>query len=172
MGYPYGALYRVLILTGCRLQELAGARWSEIDGNLLTVPASRFKSDVEHLVPLTPAVTAILDGLPRWATSDFIFSSGGKKPVAGFSKAKEQLDELCGVADFTIHDFRRACRTGLAKLGVIDTVAEMVIGHGAKGITRVYNQHRYLDEMRAALELWAAHVLDLTAPKAVGKRHA
>ena len=30
-------------------------------------------------------------------------------------------------------------------------VTEMVIGHGRKGIQRVYDQHSYEDEMREAL---------------------
>ena len=45
-----------------------------------------------------------------------------------------------------------------------DMVAEMVIGHGRKGIQRVYDQHSYEDEMREALELWAARLRDIVTP--------
>jgi hypothetical protein len=49
-------------------------------------------------------------------------------------------------------------------LRVPDMVAEMVIGHGRKGLQRVYDQHRYVDEMREALELWAARLRDIVTP--------
>jgi hypothetical protein len=47
---------------------------------------------------------------------------------------------------------------------VQDHVAEMVIGHGRKGIARVYDQHRYIPEMREALELWAARLRSIVSP--------
>ena len=40
----------------------------------------------------------------------------------------------------------------------------MVIGHGKRGLDRVYDQHKFLDEMREALELWAGKIRDLTEP--------
>ena len=40
----------------------------------------------------------------------------------------------------------------------------MVIGHGKKGLDRVYDQHKFLNEMREALELWAGKIRDLTEP--------
>jgi integrase len=63
-----------------------------------------------------------------------------------------------GVRAFTPHDLRRTCRTGLAKLGVADTVAERVLNHAVLGMAGVYNKHDYLDEMRLALDKWAAHL--------------
>ena len=65
---------------------------------------------------------------------------------------------------WVIHDIRRTVRTRLASLRVPDMVAEMVIGHGRKGIQRVYDQHSYEDEMREALELWAARLRDIVTP--------
>ena len=60
----YRDVYRLLLLTGQRLNDIAQASWSEIDHNkkTLTVPAARFKSDRDHVVPLTDDVIAILDG--------------------------------------------------------------------------------------------------------------
>jgi hypothetical protein len=56
---------------------------------------------------------------------------------------------------FVIHDLRRTVRTRLSSLRVADAVAEMVIGHGRKGMQRTYDQHTYLPEMREALDGWA-----------------
>ena len=63
-----------------------------------------------------------------------------------------------GVRAFTPHDLRRTCRTGLAKLGVADAVAERILNHAVPGMASVYNKHDYLDEMRLALDSWAGHL--------------
>jgi hypothetical protein len=49
----------------------------------------------------------------------------------------------------------------------------MVIGHSQKGMARVYNQHRYLNEMREALEAWTRllqSILEPPAPNVVALR--
>jgi integrase len=172
MGFPFGDLYRLLLLTGARLDEWAGATWGEVDlgRRLLTIPPERFKSNATHLIPLSGAVCGILDTLPRFQ-GDFIFScTFGARPLGNFAKAKERLDHLMakelGKAPppFVIHDLRRTMRTRLASLRVSDLVAEMVIGHGRKGIQRVYDQHSYEAEMREALELWASRLRSIVEP--------
>ena len=55
-------------------------------------------------------------------------------------------------------------RTRLSSLRVSERVAEMVIGHGKKGLARVYDQHEFADEMREALELWAGRLRSIVSP--------
>ena len=157
MGYPFGPLYRLLMLTGARKSEVAGARWSEFDliKRVWLVPPERFKSNATHLVPLSEQAVTVLKSVPHFAKGDHLFSTTfGEKPVAGFSKAKERLDKLMAerldktLAPWVVHDIRRTVRTRLSSLRVPDMVAEMVIGHGRKGIQRVYDQHSYENEMR------------------------
>jgi integrase len=123
------------------------------------------------LVPLNSGAQAILKGLPRFDRGEFLFSSNlGEKPVSGFTGAKERLDaamtkELSGeLKPWRVHDLRRTVRTRLAALKISDRVAELVIGHGAKGLQRNYDQHQYEAEMREALELWAARLRDIVTP--------
>ena len=172
VGYPFGPLYQLLLLTGARKSEVAGARWSEFDlkKKIWTVPPERFKSNASHLVPLSDAAVATVDSLPHFTKGDHLFSTTyGAKPVAGFSKGKARIDKLMveqlgSPPPWVIHDIRRTVRTRLASLRVPDLVAEMVIGHGRKGIQRVYDQHTYETEMREALELWAARLRDIVTP--------
>jgi integrase len=167
IGYPFGPLYRLLLLTGARKSEVAEAQWSEFDliKRVWLVPAERFKSNATHMVPLSEQAVAVLKSLPHFTKGDYLFSTTfGEKPVAGFSKGKARLDKLMGAPPWVIHDIRRTVRTRLASLRVPDMVAEMVIGHGRKGIQRVYDQHSYEDEMREALELWAARLRDIVTP--------
>jgi integrase len=167
IGYPYGPLYRVLLLTGARKNEVAQAKWSEIDldKKLWVIPPERFKSNASHLIPLTKDVVAILKGLPRFANGGgYVFTPTGSFAVANFSHAKGRIDALMGATDWVTHDLRRTVRTRLASLRVSDIVAEMIIGHGRRGIQRVYDQHSYETEMREGLELWAARLRSIVEP--------
>jgi integrase len=157
MGYPYGDIFRLLILTGQREREIADMRWPEVDigKKLVTIPAARMKGDRAHEIPLAPEALALLSGLPRFAGGGCVFSTtGGAKPVNGFSKAKARIDRLSEVAGWVIHDLRRTMRTHLSALPVQDLVRELVIAHAKPGLHRVYDQHAYQDEKRRCLELW------------------
>jgi integrase len=170
MPYPYGPMFRMLLLTGQREREVAEAQWGEFDlpNKLWTVPPERFKSDATHLVPLSDDVLALLGELPRWRAGDFLFSSsGGRRPALAFSGAKAKLDELMGdPPPWKTHDLRRVVRTNLSALRIPDHIAEMVIGHGRKGIARVYDQHRFVDEMREAFSAWALRLRGIINPAA------
>ena len=185
LGYPFGPMFKLLVLTGQRKSEVAEARWREfdLDRGIWTVPPERFKSDSSHLVPLPDDALAILGALPRFKKGDHLFSTTfGEKPVSGFSKAKARLDRFMlrtlkalartrgedrpkvTLPPFVIHDIRRTMRTRLSGLKVQERVAEMVIGHGKKGLARVYDQHEFADEMREALDLWAARLRTIVSP--------
>ena len=173
LGYPFGPLYQLLVLTGARKSEVAGARWGEFNlpKKIWTVPPERFKSNASHLVPLSDAAVSIIEALPRFTKGDHLFTTTyGEKPISGFSKGKDRLDKLMveqlgsTPSPWVIHDIRRTVRTRLASLRIPDLVAEMVIGHGRKGLQRVYDQHTYEAEMREALELWAARLRDIVTP--------
>jgi len=95
LGYPYGPLFRFLLLTGQRKAEVGEMRWHEIDMHrrVWTIPPERFKSDETHTVPLSDLALALLECLAQFAQGDFVFSTtSGRKPVNGFSKAKARLD--------------------------------------------------------------------------------
>jgi integrase len=186
LGYPFGPLYRLLLLTGARLDEAAGARWREfdLDKKLWVIPAERFKSETEHAVPLSAEACALLASLPRFRKGDHLFSTTfGESPVNGFSKAKSRLDSRMlrtlralarqrgrddareiELTHFVNHDIRRTVRTRLSALKVQDHIAELVIGHGRKGLQRIYDQHRYLDEKCEALDKWANYLRSIIEP--------
>jgi integrase len=174
LGYPYGPLLRVLALTGARKSEIAGTAWPEVDveRKLLTIPPARAKVNAAHVIPLSDAVIEILNGLPRFKSGSYLFSTtSGAKPPNAFSHAKDDLDremaKVLGapVERFVIHDIRRTVRTGLSAIpGISDLVRELVIGHTKPGLHKVYDQHAYLDEKRHALDAWAARLRDIVAP--------
>jgi integrase len=169
VGWPFGPLFRILLLTAQRRDEVAEMRWSELDLNaaLWTLPKERAKNNRTHEVPLAPIVAEMLAAVARIDESDLIFTTNGKTPVSGFSQAKRRLDELAGVNDWRLHDLRRTATTGMAKLGVEPHVADRILNHKQgviRGVAAVYNRHAYLDERRAALNCWADYVLRLVKP--------
>jgi integrase len=163
VGYPFGSLVQWIILTGCRLTEGSEASWSEFGPNLWTVPAERFKMGQAHLVPLTEPMNTLLDSLPRWKRGDYLFTTTGNLPIAGFSsRAKAKLDRemtrswralgraqgidrrKAQIENWSPHDLRRTMRTRLSALRVPEQTAELVIGHSKKGLARVYDQHTWM----------------------------
>lgn len=179
LGYPYGQLFRLLIVTGQRKSEVAEAGWSEFDltKKLWTIPSDRMKADAAHVVPLSDDALDILKSLPRFESGDCLFSTTfGKKPVNGFSKAKTLFDKAilkalqtddvnAKLPDFVIHDLRRTVRTALSAIpNISDLVRELVIGHTRPGLHKVYDQYAYLDEKRLALDAWAARLRTIIEP--------
>ena len=119
MGYPFGSIIQLLMLTGVRKSEASGARWREMDmlGKVWTVPAERFKSKSTHLVPLTKDAISLLRALPLFNKGDHLFSTSfGQRPVTAFAKAKLRLDRLMEEdlghkpEPFRLHDIRRTVR--------------------------------------------------------------
>jgi integrase len=172
LGYPTAEVYRLLILTGLRLNEVAQAQWSEIDldRRLWAIPASRMKGKNgkarDHVVPLTPKMVEIFNAVPRFKSGPFVFScSFGVRPVSIGSQVKRALDaELRFKSDWINHDLRRSVRSGLAALGVDDATAEAVLAHVQPGIRAVYNRHDYLKERLDALTKWGEFI-DPPAPR-------
>ena len=172
MRYPFGPIQQLLLLLGQRRSEVAEMQWSEVDFDKRewTIPASRSKSGREHIVPLPAGAVEILEALPHFAEGDCIFTTtGGRRPVSGFSKAKRRTDQLLGEQDaliegWRVHDLRRTCRTGMARLGVPEVVSERVLNHLPQGLGKIYNVHEYLDEKRAALARWAQEIQNLIEP--------
>jgi hypothetical protein len=84
-------------------------------------------------------------------------------------KRKGELNALPGVAPWRIHDLRRSMRTNLSALGVSPFIGELAIGHRQAGVHAVYDLHRYVDEIRQALERWYARLLRIVEGPGPGK---
>jgi integrase len=101
LGYPFGAFFRLLILTGKRRGEITNLQWCEInfDAAELNIPDEQPKNKKAQSRVLAPAALALLQSLPRWNAGDFCFSTaGGRSPVAGFVHVKQRLDRVAGIA--------------------------------------------------------------------------
>ena len=192
LGWPFGPLFQLLLLTGQRRDELAEAPWSEfdLDKRLWTLPRARTKNARVHVVHLSPAAVGILRELPCIGARGFVFTTSGETSVSGFSHAAARLTaamlnrhkaelieagrieeaERATIAHFTLHDLRRSAASGMAALGVAPHVVDRILNHSGgtiSGVARIYNRHEYLAERQAALLAWSRHVEALVAPSNV-----
>ena len=168
-GEPASQCLKLLLLTGCRLNEIAGLRRAEIsdNGRTATIPGSRSKNKRPHVLPLPRLAQDILRSVQT--TGDLVFTTERGKPVSSWSKIKARLDAAMKTAPWRVHDLRRTFSTGLNKIGVAPHVVEACLNHvsGHKaGVAGVYNQYTYLPEKTAALERWAEHVAGLLEGRA------
>jgi integrase len=164
MGGPYGGIVELLALTGQRREEVAQMTWDELDlgQHIWTLPKSRTKNGKQHVVHLSAQAIGVLKGAPK--KGPFVFSILGTRPFHDFSKAKRVLDRLSAVSHWRLHDLRRSCVSGMARLGVAPHVADKILNHQTgtiSGVAAVYQRHEFLAERQAALDLWGAHVAAL-----------
>ncbi len=171
MGWPFGPLGQLLLLTGQRRGEIAGLRWADLDleAGVLRLAGTATKTGAEHLLPLSRAAVGLLRTLHRLDNSPLAFPAsrlGSANPVSGFSKALRAAHRLSGTAGWTWHDLRRTAATHMARMNAAPHVVEKILNHTAGStmsvIARTYNTHSYQAEMRQALELWAAEVERIT----------
>jgi integrase len=173
LGYPAGAFLQFLVLTGLRRSEAAGLRWDEVDlgNNTIPIGPERMKGRKAHLVPMAPAVLTLLQHCPRQGR--FVFSVSGTHAISDFDAYKRGADalisEIAGapLAPWWLHDLRRSCATGMARIGVARFIVARVLAHSDREITGIYDRHSYLAEKRQALERWAEHVTGLLRPTPV-----
>lgn len=164
----FGHYLRFVLLTATRRNEAAHIRRSEIEPGDWIVPASRYKTKIDHLIPLSSGAIAVLAQLPKIGRGDFIFTPDGKRPISGFGCRKEDFDKImlmelrkitkeagddpAGVQldRWTLHDLRRTARTLMSQAGVPAEHAEAALGHLKGGVEGTYDRYEYRDEKKAA----------------------
>ncbi|HUT51072.1 MAG TPA: site-specific integrase [Alphaproteobacteria bacterium] len=175
LGWPFGPIYQLNLVSAQRRGEVASMRWSDIDlgAKVWTLPREATKSGRAHDVPLSDLAVTILDGLPRVGES-YVFPSlnprkrtGTERPVSGFSAAVKRAKKIIAereakgegerVDDWRLHDLRRTATTEMARLGIPEHVLKRVLNHSTRsisGVTGIYNRHEYAEEKRSALAAW------------------
>jgi len=171
-GKQAGLALKLLLLTGARLNEVAGMRRDELDKDIerWTIPGERSKNHRAHTVPLPPqAQELVKQALALAPDSDFVFTTNGQSPLYIGSKIKNRLDELMGdPAPWRLHDLRRTAAMNLQKLGVKLEVTEALLNHvsGSRaGIVGIYQRYQYGPEVAAALKAWAQRLDNILSEK-------
>jgi integrase len=171
----FGAIVKMLLLTGQRRDEVGFMTRAEIDANgVWTIPAERFKNKKPNVIPLSADARAVIAAQPVAQGCDFVFTANGQNRFGDYSKSKRRLDKALLVKlseaaaergddatkvtlpDWRLHDLRRTAKTLMVRAGVRPDISERVLGHVIAGVEGVYDRHGYVEEKRAALEALAA----------------
>lgn len=185
IGGSYGAIVKLLLLSGQRREEVAAMKWQELDieKRTWTIPGARTKNKLIHTVPLSDAMMEIIEAQKPVDDSPFVFP--GRMivtPISGFSKYKDKLDgkvmdrlrkiaEERGadpakvtMAPWTLHDLRRTVATRLGDLDITPHVVEALLNHISgfrAGVAGRYNHNQYAREKRVAIDRWAEFITAL-----------
>jgi integrase len=175
--HPFGPMLRFILLTAARRNEANFIKRSEIAGTEWTIPAARYKTKIDHLIPLSKAALALIDTGPSTnlgvssqsaeaKSNGFIFTLNGKQAIGGHTRHKQAIDEASGVTGWTIHDLRRTARSLMSRAGVNADVAERCLGHVIGGVRGIYDRHEYFEEKRRAFEALASQIERIVNPQA------
>jgi integrase len=182
IGYPYGDMIRLQILTNVRRGIIASMKWKDIDLEKKRWTYKRKKHDAgDATIPLTDMAVAILSHVPK-LKSEFVFPAKTKRArnaaangadrvqerhFSGFSKAKKRLQALCGVkeddvtflANWRPHDFRRNFKTTMGEeQHAPRDVVEVMMDHTIPGVDGDYDLAEYMKPMAAAFPKWEEHL--------------
>lgn len=173
----YPAFVKSLLLCATRRNESSDLNSAEIEGDVWTIPGPRYKTKLDHVIPLTEQARELIGEKPEGFKGSgwFVYSTtGGRKGFSGFSKAKRELDaEIAKIrkaegrdkmARWTLHDLRRTARSLMSRAGVPTDHAERALGHVIGGVRETYDRYEYLDEKRAAFEALAGLVQLILKP--------
>ena len=165
-GDRFGALVRLLLLTGQRREKVVSMRWSDIEGATWTIRTEeRERGNAGGLV-LPQVAVDIINAQPRVDGNRHVFAARAGSHLNGFSVYKAELDAASGVADWRLHDLRRTARPLMSRAGVRPDIAERVLGHVQPGVAGVYDRHQYTEEKAHALEALARMIETIVNPPA------
>ena len=172
-----GSFIKLLMLTGLRKNELAGARWSEFseaEGKIiLTVPFARTKSRKTakartYKVPLSPLAVRVLRTLPK-RHDELVFPGGrGEVPLDAHTYLSKQVIKAGAPEGFGYHRFRHSVASWLREQGHDDFEIGLCLNHSAGGgVTANYIHSIALRRKAELLTDWADHIEGLVSPQGV-----
>jgi len=156
--------WRLLILTARRKSEIQGLEWSEIDfeKGVISIPASRTKTDRDDHIPITATIEDLLKSVPR-QNGPLVFSrNGGHRPI--FLDLKRARNWLGTVPDHTgddwrIHDFRTSMGTAMDNASCRYDEKEIMLSHSLGALDKTYSRSQRLEVKKRWLLWWENQVL-------------
>lgn len=168
----YRNLIRLLIIFGCRTQEIRLSKVNEwdLDAMIWTVPPAHNKTsakdqerglsgEIKRPIPnkLKPFILNLIEQTPNEYLMGEVKSSSTVATYAG--KLYKQLGHT---EKWRLHDLRRTVATGMNDIGIAPHIVESILGHAIHGVAGIYNRSQYLLEKKEALEKWYLHVYNIT----------
>ena len=147
---------QLLLLTGQREAVIARLEANEIHENSLVISRERNKSGERINVPLSALAKRLIDELGNHEGPYVVSTTDGAKPVSGFSKLKQKLDELTGIEEhWTFHDIRGGIATYLEENGLDRAYTARILNHKDSSVTGIYARPEHRQHIARVLEQWS-----------------
>ncbi|MCY4488474.1 MAG: tyrosine-type recombinase/integrase [Deltaproteobacteria bacterium] len=166
VGPSAAAALRLLMLTGCRRNEIVQLRWDDVDRATRELRLSKTKTGPRS-VPLTPAVEAVLDGIPRKGDNPWVIA--GRKAdthMVDVDAVWARLRAKAGLKDVRLHDLRHSWASRALALGESLSMIGKLMGHVQVATTARYAHLARDTEKAAAAKVGGSLGADLFGPDA------
>lgn len=161
---------RMILVTAQRPGEVAGMKWSELDGDWWNLPAERAKNKLAHRIPLNRLAMDILALMGEIRCNDVVFPTTRyaarlgrhmNMNTMGEAISRQMKMETNPMPWFTPHDLRRTAASHMASMGTQPLVISRLLNHKEGGITQIYNRYSYDVEKREAMDKWADRITEM-----------
>lgn len=143
------AAIRLLVLTGCRMGEVLGLRWDEVDAERGLLHLSDSKTGARP-VYLSAEAISVFEDLPSRRSRLWVLPGrGGQAPFVGLPKRWAAIRRRAGLEDVRIHDIRHSHASIGAGLGLSLPIIGKLLGHTQPSTTSRY-AHLAADPVREA----------------------
>lgn len=161
----YATVLRLLVVFGCRSQEVRLSTWSEWDLKnwIWTVPKEHSKGGEKILRPIPVEIRPFIESLYKQYSTSGLLLGEIKKPEAVSQWGRGVYKRLGHKQPWTLHDLRRTFATTLNDMGIAPHVVEQLLGHTLGGVMAVYNRSQYLPEKMDALNKWMQRLEVITS---------
>lgn len=158
----YKNLIHLLIVFGCRTQELRLSKLSEWDLQemIWTVPKSNSKTGNEIKRPIPGDIKPVIESLFSSSKNDYLLGEL-KRPETVSSFGSNLSKKLNHSPQWTLHDLRRTFATMLNDLQIEPYVVEQLLGHALGGVMAVYNRSQHIEKKRVALSVWLSKLNEI-----------
>ena len=152
------AAFRLLMLTGCRRNEILTLRWEDVDFDVGELWLRDAKTGPRS-VALSPAARKVIAALPRLPDNPWVIA--GARPGSHFSNLNGRwlvVRARAGLQDVRIHDLRHSFASRALALGESLTMIGKLLGH-----RKVQTTARYAHLARESVKMSAARVSESIA---------
>ena len=131
-----------LLSTGCRLNEVLSAKWSDVDTSkgVFTIRATNAKSKKLRGVPLNESAKEILNQLDTQGKFEYLFINRlTGMPYRNVHKVWNRLREKAGLKHLRLHDLRHQYASFLVNSGRTLYEVQQILGHSTSVVTQRYS---------------------------------
>ena len=164
-GRPYvTAAIRLLLFTGCRLDEVLTLRWDDVDFDLAEIRLRDSKTGA-RVVQLAPPAVDLLAALPRELANPHVIPGlKAGRSLVNLQKPWRAIREAAGLRDVRLHDIRHSFASVAASNGQSLLMIGKMLGHTQAATTQRY-AHLQRDPLRVATSDVAQRISSAMAGK-------